>query len=79
MEIFSGKPSRALPDQLAVHPWHPQGLNRSGGLEGVIFAAQQRLIDWSIGRREPTLPLREAVLAEVYDGCKDAVRENQRA
>lgn len=77
MEIFSGQPSRALPDQLAVHPWHPQGLNRSGEIEGIIFAAQQRLIDWSLEHREPTLPPRDGVLAEVYDSCRDAVKENQ--
>jgi hypothetical protein len=79
LEIYSSKPSRALPNQVAVHPWHPQGLDRRGHAENILFAAQKRLIDWSREHRDPTLAPRRALLEEVYAGCRGVLKEIQRA
>ena len=66
LEIYSGVPSRALPDQVGVHPYHPTGLNRLGEAETAIFAAQQSLIDWSREHAESTLAARRVALEETY-------------
>ena len=79
LEIKSGVPSRALPGQMGVHPFHPRGLNRLGEVETVIFAAQQRLIDWSRAHAEPTLAARRAVLEETYARVRPAVEQHLRA
>ncbi len=77
LDLFAGRPARALPGQVAVHPWHPHGLDRNGDAENIVFAAQKRLIDWSREHREPTLPPRRPLLDEVYAGCRAALTEVQ--
>ena len=79
MEILSGRPSRTVPDQVGVHPYHPQGLDRQGPAEVAIFAAQARLIAWSRERGEPKLGPRAAELAAEYAACREAVDDNLRA
>ena len=65
LEIYSGVPSRALPDQFGVHPFHPIELNRVGEVETAIFTAQQDLIDWSRAHAAPTLDVRREMVEEV--------------
>ncbi len=76
LEIYSGVPSRALPDQIGVHPFHPTGLNRLGEAEIAIFAAQQNLIDWSRARAEPTLTARRDELAATYARVRESVEKH---
>ena len=79
LEIYSGVPSRALPDQIGVHPFHPTGLNRLGHTEAAIFDAQQTLIDWSRAYHEPTLAARRDTLAETYRYVRQQVEEHLAA
>ena len=78
LEIYSGVPSRSLPDQIGVHPYHPTGLNRLGESETAIFAAQQSLIDWSREHAEPTLAARKVELEETYARVRPSVEQHLR-
>ena len=79
MEILSGVPSRALPDQFGVHPYHPLELNRQGEVESALFAAQQRLIDWSREHAVPALAARRWALEETCASVRAELEEHLAA
>ncbi len=70
-------PSRALPGQIGVHPFHPSGLNRLGdGGDRRSSPRSKVLIDWSRAHAEPTLSARRDELAATFARVREAVEKH---
>ena len=65
LEILTGKPSMALPDQFCVHPFHPS-VHRSSALAGLVLGIQRKLINWSKDCGEPHHERRQAITEQLY-------------
>lgn len=55
LEIYSGKKSIALPGHVCVHPYHPQGFNRSTKLGNLILYIHQEIINYCRENKISTL------------------------
>lgn len=66
LEMQAGRESKALPNQAAVHPWHPQGFHRSGIDEQRMLDIQQEIIDWTREHEVRSWKERESHVERIY-------------